>query len=85
MPDPNDLAGWNRGTQTFNDNLDKLFKTYSKGYQWITPDFVDEGVTNFFSILRYWCNSQRFVAVNSHQSGRMQAVSDNTTAGVGVC
>ena len=43
-------VGWNRGTQTFNDNLDKaIVKPLAKGYQWITPEFVDEGVTNFFS------------------------------------
>ena len=51
VPDQNDpFAGWNRGTQTFNDNLDKaILKPMAKGYQWITPDFVSEGVTNFFS------------------------------------
>ena len=43
-------VGWNRGTQVFNDNLDKaILKPVAKGYQWITPDFVDEGVSNFFS------------------------------------
>ena len=43
-------VGWNRGTQTFNDNVDKaILKPVAKGYQWITPDFVDEGITNFFS------------------------------------
>jgi phospholipid-binding lipoprotein MlaA len=43
-------AGWNRGTQTFNDNLDKaILKPLAKGYQWITPEFVSEGITNFFS------------------------------------
>ena len=51
VPDQNDpFAGWNRGTQTFNDNLDKaILKPMAKGYQWITPEFVSEGVTNFFS------------------------------------
>jgi phospholipid-binding lipoprotein MlaA len=51
VPDQNDpWAGWNRGTQTFNDNLDKaILKPMAKGYQWITPEVVDEGVTNFFS------------------------------------
>jgi phospholipid-binding lipoprotein MlaA len=50
-PDPNDpFAGWNRGTQVFNDNLDKaIIKPVAKGYQWITPEFVSEGVTNIFS------------------------------------
>jgi phospholipid-binding lipoprotein MlaA len=49
--DPQDpLEGWNRGVQTFNDNLDKYaMKPIAKGYQWITPSFVDQGVSNFFS------------------------------------
>jgi phospholipid-binding lipoprotein MlaA len=42
--------GWNRGTQDFNDNLDKaILKPMAKGYMWITPKFVDDGITNFFS------------------------------------
>ncbi len=51
VSDQNDpWTGWNRGTQTFNDNLDKaILKPMAKGYQWITPEFVDEGITNFFS------------------------------------
>ncbi len=48
---PNDpLEGWNRGTQAFNDNFDKYaMKPVAKGYQWIMPEFADEGVSNFFS------------------------------------
>ena len=43
-------VGWNRGTQSFNDTLDKaILKPVAKGYQWITPDFVNKGVSNFFS------------------------------------
>ncbi|MDD5321649.1 MAG: VacJ family lipoprotein [Methylococcales bacterium] len=51
VADKNDpWAGWNRGTQTFNDNLDKaILKPMAKGYEWITPEIVDEGITNFFS------------------------------------
>jgi len=49
--DPQDpLEGWNRGVQTFNDKLDEYaMKPIAKGYQWITPSFVDTGVSNFFS------------------------------------
>lgn len=49
--DPRDpWEGWNRGVQSFNDYLDDYFmKPIAKGYQWVTPDFVDRGVTNFFS------------------------------------
>ena len=42
--------GWNKGTQSFNDNIDKaILKPVAKGYQWITPTFVNDGITNFFS------------------------------------
>jgi phospholipid-binding lipoprotein MlaA len=49
--DSNDIwQGWNRGTQSFNDDVDKaILKPLAKGYVAITPDPVDEGVTNFFS------------------------------------
>jgi len=49
--DPKDpFEGWNRGVQTFNDKLDDYaMKPIAKGYQWITPSFVNRGVTNFFS------------------------------------
>ncbi len=50
---PNELdpwEGWNRGTQEFNDDLDKaVLKPMAKGYLWITPKFVNDGITNFFS------------------------------------
>lgn len=49
--DPRDpLEGWNRRVQWFNDNLDDyVMKPVAKGYQYATPSFVDQGVTNFFS------------------------------------
>ncbi|MGY6276682.1 MlaA family lipoprotein [Methylomonas sp. MgM2] len=41
---------WNRGVQSFNDGVDDFVaKPVARGYRWITPDFVDEAVTNFFS------------------------------------
>ncbi|MDD1611965.1 MAG: VacJ family lipoprotein [Methylococcaceae bacterium] len=44
--------GWNRDVQDFNDGLDDyVMKPVAKGYQWITPSFVDRGITNFFSNL----------------------------------
>ena len=50
---PNDMwEGWNRGTQDFNDDVDKMvLKPVAKGYDAITPEPIDEGVTNFFSNL----------------------------------
>jgi len=49
--DPRDpLEPFNRGMQKFNDTMDDyLMKPVAKGYQWITPAFVDQGVSNFFS------------------------------------
>ena len=43
-------TGWNHGTQDFNDGLDKhVLKPLAQGYQYITPTFVNDGITNFFS------------------------------------
>ncbi len=49
--DPRDpLEGWNRGVQTVNDHLDDyVMKPVAKGYQRITPTFMDRGITNFFN------------------------------------
>jgi len=49
--DPRDpLEGWNREVQSFNDKLDDyVMKPVANGYQWITPSFVDKGVTNFYN------------------------------------
>jgi len=45
--------GWNRGVQSFNDSADEYFiKPVAEGYQWITPSFVDQGVTNVFNNIR---------------------------------
>ena len=51
--DPRDpLEGLNRGIYSFNEGLDKvLFDPVSNIYKTLTPDFVDKGVTNFFSNL----------------------------------
>jgi phospholipid-binding lipoprotein MlaA len=44
------LESWNRGVQSFNDNLDEYaMKPVATGYQWIMPEFADQGVSNFFS------------------------------------
>ena len=79
-------VGWNRGTQTFNDNVDKaILKPVAKGYQWITPDFVDEGITNFFSNINdIGVTLNDLLQLKFKQSG-MDAgrFLINTTAGVG--
>ncbi|MDP2902091.1 MAG: VacJ family lipoprotein [Methylovulum sp.] len=42
--------GWNQGAQSFNDGLDKgIIKPVAQGYQYVTPDVIDKGVSNFFS------------------------------------
>ncbi len=42
--------GFNRGVFSFNETMDNvLFDPISKVYDFITPDFLDNGVTNFFS------------------------------------
>lgn len=46
------LEGWNRGVQSFNDKFDDYaMKPVAKGYNWIMPEFADQGVSNFFSNL----------------------------------
>ncbi len=49
--DPRDpWEGMNRGIQTFNDAADDyVIAPVAEGYQWVTPGFVDQGVTNFFN------------------------------------
>ena len=76
----------NRHIHTFNDQFDKyLLKPVSKGYVYITPEFMQTGVSNFFDNLQY-----PLVAVNQFLQGKGRlGVQDtvrfaiNTTAGVG--
>ncbi|TXL23464.1 ABC transporter, partial [Methylococcaceae bacterium HT2] len=53
-PDPVDpWESMNRGILSFNDEVDKyVLKPVAKGYQWITPEFADIGISNFFSNLK---------------------------------
>ncbi|PZN69734.1 MAG: ABC transporter [Candidatus Methylumidiphilus alinenensis] len=42
--------GFNRNVQSFNDGLDDyVMKPVARGYQTVTPKFVDLGISNFFS------------------------------------
>ena len=74
--DPRDpLEGFNRGVYSFNQTMDNiLFDHVSKLYQAITPDFVDKGVSNFFSNL----NDIAVVANDLLQFKINQALSDAT-------
>ena len=51
--DPRDpLEGFNRGVHGFNHAVDTaLLKPVAQGYRFITPNFVETGVGNFFSNL----------------------------------
>jgi phospholipid-binding lipoprotein MlaA len=50
-PNPNDpWEGWNRGAQTFNDGVDDyVLRPIATSYNFVTPTFVDTGVTNFMN------------------------------------
>ncbi len=52
--DPSDpWEGMNRDILEFNDGVDRIIlKPVAKGYQWITPEFLDVGISNFFSNLK---------------------------------
>jgi phospholipid-binding lipoprotein MlaA len=44
------IEGFNRTIYTFNDKVDQYaLKPVAKGYVWVTPQPVRDGVTNFFS------------------------------------
>jgi len=44
------LEGFNRTMFSFNDGVDTyFFKPVAKGYRYVTPNFVETGVSNFFS------------------------------------
>jgi phospholipid-binding lipoprotein MlaA len=53
-PNPKDpWEGYNRPMYEFNDTVDKaVLKPISQGYQKVTPDFVQQGVSNFFENLQ---------------------------------
>lgn len=45
--------GFNRSMYSFNMSLDKyFFKPVSDGYKFVTPDFMEMGVSNFFNNLK---------------------------------
>lgn len=77
--------GWNRGTQGFNDSLDKaIVKPVAKGYLAATPKSVNDGVTNFFSNLKdIGVTINDFLQLKMSQGGMdASRFLVNTTAGV---
>ncbi len=48
------LEGMNRGIFWLNDKLDRyVLEPVADGYDYVTPNFVQDGISNFFSNLRY--------------------------------
>lgn len=85
--DPRDpYEGFNRSVTDFNDYMnEQFFEPVGETYNDITPDFLDRGITNFFSNL-----DDVSVIVNDLLQFKLgQAVSDiarvvfNTTIGIG--
>jgi phospholipid-binding lipoprotein MlaA len=85
--DPRDpFEGFNRASYKFNDALDRaVLKPTAKGYKAIAPQFVETGVSNFFSNL-----GQTTVIVNDLLQAKFKpALNDtgrfllNTTVGIG--
>ena len=51
--DPDPWIGMNRGLWAFNDTLDRwLLRPIARGYRAITPDPIEEGLSNFFDNLQ---------------------------------
>jgi phospholipid-binding lipoprotein MlaA len=79
------LESINRPTQAFNDTFDRiLLRPAARGYQAISPEFVEVGVSNFFSNL-----GDPLIALNQLLQGKPNlAVSDigrfvvNSTLGI---
>lgn len=80
------LEGYNRSMFKINDTVDTVaFKPLAKGYQTVTPGFVQTGIGNFFSNL-----GDVWSATNQLLQGRGEAgftsltrVAFNTTFGLG--
>ncbi|WP_394753601.1 VacJ family lipoprotein [Crenothrix sp.] len=80
------LEGWNRGVQSFNDEFDDyVMKPVAKGYNWVMPEFANQGVSNFFSNLNdigVTINDLlQFKLAQTGQDGSRFLL--NTTAGLG--
>lgn len=77
---------FNRKMYFFNDRVDNyVAKPISDGYKWVTPQFVQTGVYNFFSNLKdinVVVNDvlQAKFAQSAHDTGRLAL---NTTMGLG--
>ena len=85
-PNPDDpLERYNRAIFSFNETMDKaVVKPVAKGYNWIMPDFLSTGVTNFFNNLDdivVFANS--LLQLKLHQAASTSArIVWNTTIGL---
>jgi phospholipid-binding lipoprotein MlaA len=71
--DSDPWQGFNRSVFEFNETLDKyVAKPVAQGYQAVTPQFLDTGITNFFSNLE----DVLIVANDIFQLKPIQALSD---------
>ena len=54
-PHPDDpWEGFNRGVWAFNRGLDKaIVKPIAQGYHYVTPNFIEDGISNFVDNLTY--------------------------------
>ncbi|MCQ8104727.1 VacJ family lipoprotein [Methylomonas sp. SURF-2] len=80
------FEGFNRSMYAFNSGLDKYFlKPVSDGYKWVTPDFMETGVSNFFSNLKGINVVLNDLLQGKFQQGAADAgrFLTNTTIGVG--
>ena len=85
--DPRDpWEDWNRDVQSFNDGVDDyVMKPVAQGYKWVTPEVVDQGITNFYSNINdisvFLNDFLQFKALQGGQdAGRFMI---NTVAGLG--
>lgn len=80
------LEDYNRDMMAFNDGVDSLiFKPLAQGYRYVTPDFVENRFSNFFSNLlevRSMVNALLQGKINKtmHYTGRFLV---NSTVGIG--
>lgn len=85
-PEKDPWEGFNRKVFVFNDTLDRFFlKPVAKSYRFVTPDFMETGISNFFGNVAEVPNTLNNVLQwkwnkVGHSSGRLLI---NTTLGIG--
>lgn len=86
VPEKDPWEGFNRKVFVFNDTVDRFFlKPVAKGYRFVTPNFMETGVTNFFDNVGEVPNALNNVlqwkwSKAGNSTGRLLI---NTTVGIG--